>query len=174
MLTSAAVALLVERLAYRPLIRRGSPKLVILISSIGASFALAEIMGLRDKFAAWFGLEDNLADYVAQARNVYSSPVTVDPHKVFEFAGYGVTDVDLLVIGAALAMMFALDRHRAPHPLGPRHPIGGPGPRGSCPDGCELDQRHPHDVPDRRPDGGGRRARSTCCGSAPLARTPAS
>ena len=80
MLTSAAVALLVERLAYRPLIRRGAPKLIILISAIGASFSLAEIMGLRDRIAGWFGLDDNLADYVAQARNVYSSPVTIDPH----------------------------------------------------------------------------------------------
>jgi branched-chain amino acid transport system permease protein len=88
MATSAAVALLVERLAYRPLIRRGSPKLVILISSIGASFALSEIMGLRDKFAGWFGVENKLSDYVAQARNVYSSPVTVDPHKVFELASW--------------------------------------------------------------------------------------
>jgi branched-chain amino acid transport system permease protein len=109
MVTSALVALLVERLAYRPLIKRGSPKLVILISAIGASFSLAEIMGLRDRIVGWFGLDDNLHNYVAQARNVYSSPVTVDPHKVFEFFGYGVTDIDLLVIGAALAMMFALD-----------------------------------------------------------------
>ncbi|MGA8248676.1 MAG: branched-chain amino acid ABC transporter permease [Nocardioides sp.] len=109
MVTSALVALVVERLAYRPLIRRGSPKLVVLISAIGASFSLAEIMGLRDRIAGWFGLDDTLHNYVAQARNVYSSPVTVDPHKVFEFFGYGVTDVDLLVIGAALVMMFALD-----------------------------------------------------------------
>ena len=109
MIMSAAVALLVERLAYRPLIKRGSPKLVILISSIGASFSLSEAMGLRDRFAGWFGLDGKLSNYVAQARNVYSSPVTVDPHKVFEFFGYGVTDVDILVIVAALLMMLALD-----------------------------------------------------------------
>jgi branched-chain amino acid transport system permease protein len=41
MLASTAVAFLVERLAYRPLIKRGSPKLVILISAIGASFSPA-------------------------------------------------------------------------------------------------------------------------------------
>jgi branched-chain amino acid transport system permease protein len=109
MITSALVALLVERLAYRPLIKRGSPKLVILISAIGASFSLAELMGLRDKIAGWFHLDDKLANYVAQARNTYSSPVTVDPHKVFEFFGYGVTDIDLLVIFSALLMMFLLD-----------------------------------------------------------------
>jgi branched-chain amino acid transport system permease protein len=110
MAASAAVALLVERLAYRPLIRRGSPKLVILISAIGASFSLAEIMGLRDRISAWFGLDDDLHNYVAQARNTYSSPITVDPHTVFTFAGYGVKDVDLLVILSALLMMFALDQ----------------------------------------------------------------
>jgi branched-chain amino acid transport system permease protein len=109
MVISALVALLVERLAYRPLIKRGSPKLVILISAIGASFSLAELMGLRDKIAGWFGLDDNLANYVAQARNTYSAPVTIDPHAVFHLFGYGVTDIDILVIVAALLMMAALD-----------------------------------------------------------------
>jgi branched-chain amino acid transport system permease protein len=109
MATSAAIALLLERVAYRPLIRRGAPKLVILISAIGASFSLAEIMGLRDRIAGWFGLRDDLATYVGQARNVYSMPVTIDPHGLFTIGDYTVTDVNLLVIGAALFMMFALD-----------------------------------------------------------------
>jgi len=110
MLTSGAIALLVERVAYRPLIRRGAPKLIILISAIGASFSLAEIMGLRDKIAGWFGLEDNLTVYVGQARNVYSSPITINPHGLFNIGNYKVTDVDLLVILSALVMMFALDQ----------------------------------------------------------------
>ena len=74
MLMSAAIALLLERLAYRPLIKKGAPKLIILISAIGASFSLAEIMGLRDQIAGWFGLQDKLSNYVSQARNVYSQP----------------------------------------------------------------------------------------------------
>jgi branched-chain amino acid transport system permease protein len=109
MVTSGAIALLLERVAYRPLIRRGAPKLVILISAIGASFSLSEMMGLRDRFAGWFGLEDKLSNYVAQARNVYSMPVTIDPKGLFTLGNYKVTDIDVLVIGAALAMMFALD-----------------------------------------------------------------
>src|SRR3954451_1175732 len=109
MLTSAAIALLLERVAYRPLIRKGAPKLIILISAIGASFSLAEFMGLRDRIAAWFGLQDNLANYVSQARNVYSSPVTIDPHGVFSVGNYRVTDIDLVVIAAAVLMMFGLD-----------------------------------------------------------------
>jgi hypothetical protein len=47
MIVSAAIALLLERFAYRPLIKKGAPKLIALISAIGASFALAEAMGLR-------------------------------------------------------------------------------------------------------------------------------
>jgi branched-chain amino acid transport system permease protein len=109
MLTSAAIAALVERTAYRPLMKRGAPKLILLISAIGASFSLAEIMGLRDKFAGWFGLDDTLANYVAQARNVYSSPITINPHGVFTVVNYKVTDIDLLVIGAAVLMMLGLD-----------------------------------------------------------------
>ena len=111
MLMSAAIALLLERFAYRPLINKNAPKLIALISAIGASFALAEAMGLRDRFAKWFGLDDNLADYVApnKARDVYSNPISIQPHGLFDLGGYTVTDVDLVVIVAALGMMFALD-----------------------------------------------------------------
>lgn len=109
MLASAAIALLLERVAYRPLLRRNAPKLIALISAIGASFSLAEIMGLRDKFAGWFGLADNLDNYVSNARDLYSSPVTVNPKGLFDLGNYRVTDIDLLIIGAAVAMMFALD-----------------------------------------------------------------
>src|SRR4051812_21490967 len=85
MLMSAAIALLVERFAYRPLINKNAPKLIALISAIGASFALAEAMGLRDKFAKWFHLNDNLANYVVpgKARDVYSNPVSIQPNGLF-------------------------------------------------------------------------------------------
>jgi branched-chain amino acid transport system permease protein len=109
MLISGLIAMLLERVAYRPLMKRGAPKLIILISAIGASFSLAEIMGLRDRIVGWFGLETKLSDYVSQARNVYSSPVTINPHGLFTVVNYKVTDVDLLVIGAALVMMVGLD-----------------------------------------------------------------
>src|SRR5262249_23515323 len=41
--------------------------------------------------------------------NIYSSPVTVDPHDLFSVGNYSVTDIDLLTIGAAVAMMVVLD-----------------------------------------------------------------
>jgi branched-chain amino acid transport system permease protein len=109
MAASGGVALLVERFAYRPLIKRDAPKLVALISAIGASFALSEAMGLRDRFAAWFGLQDTMSNYVANARNNYSNPISIQPHGLFTIGDYKVTDVDLLVIGAALVMMVGLE-----------------------------------------------------------------
>jgi branched-chain amino acid transport system permease protein len=109
MLLSAAVALILERVAYRPLLRRGAPKLIALISAIGASFALSELMGLRDKVAAFLHLDDDLEEYVSKPRDVYSNPVTINPKGLFTIGDYKVTDVDLLVIGAALLMMVCLD-----------------------------------------------------------------
>lgn len=112
MALSAAIALLLERFAYRPLINKNAPKLIALISAIGASFALAEAMGLRDRFAGWFGLDDNLEAYVApgKARDVYSNPVTIQPEGLFDIGGFTVTDVDLVIVLAALVMMIALDQ----------------------------------------------------------------
>ena len=112
MILSAAIALLLERLAYRPLIKKGAPKLIALISAIGASFALAEAMGLRDRFASWVGLDDNLENYVVpgKARDVFSNPVAIQPQGLFDIGGYTVTDVDLVILVAALAMMVALDQ----------------------------------------------------------------
>lgn len=110
MLVSAGVALLLERFAYRPLIKRNAPRLIALISAIGASFALAEAMGLRDRISAWVGLDDNLEDYVGRARDNYPNPVTIEPTGVFDIFGYTVRDIDLLIIGAALLMMVALDQ----------------------------------------------------------------
>ncbi len=110
MAMSAGVALLIERVAYRPLHKKNSPKLVALISAIGASFALAELMGLRDRIARFFGLEDALGQYVSGARDNRSLPVSITPEPVFTIGDYAVTTVDLLVILSAILMMFALDR----------------------------------------------------------------
>jgi branched-chain amino acid transport system permease protein len=112
MLLSAAIALLLERVAYRPLINKGAPKLICLISAIGASFALSESMGLRDRFAGWVGLDGTLVDYVApgKARDVFSNPIAIQPHDLFTIGGYAVSDVDLVIVFTALLMMVALDQ----------------------------------------------------------------
>jgi branched-chain amino acid transport system permease protein len=112
MLMSALIALLLERLAYRPLINKNAPKLIALISAIGASFALSEAMGLRDRFAKWLHLDHKLANYVSpgKARDVYVNPVTIDDRTLFTIGGYGFTDVDLMIVVAALVMMIVLDQ----------------------------------------------------------------
>src|SRR5690348_768723 len=44
-ISGALIAIFLERVAYRPLRRRGAPKLAFLISAIGASFFLAQLFG---------------------------------------------------------------------------------------------------------------------------------
>lgn len=110
MTVSASIALLLERFAYRPLIQKRAPRLIALISAIGASFVLAELMGLRQEVAGWFGLDDNLRAYVDRPRINRSLPDVVNPVGLFDIGGYTVTSIDLLVIVAALVMMVALDQ----------------------------------------------------------------
>ncbi|MEZ0580922.1 branched-chain amino acid ABC transporter permease [Nocardioides sp. MH1] len=183
MLLSASIALLLERVAYRPLLNKNAPKLIALISAIGASFALSEAMGVRDLLSDLLpgmlvsvligfviatvivfviatrqqaatageeptglvesaravrsgpivvvsivlaymicktlgllspinesvGLREKLIDYVRKARDIYTNPVTIRPHRLFEIGGYRVSDVDIVVVASALLMMVALD-----------------------------------------------------------------
>jgi branched-chain amino acid transport system permease protein len=110
MAMSATIALLLERFAYRPLLKRNAPRLIALISAIGASFVLAELMGLRDRVAAWFGLDDDLSEYVSGARINRSMPNVLENKQLFPIGDYQVTSVDVLVIVSAIAMMVALDQ----------------------------------------------------------------
>lgn len=110
MATSGLIAVGLERVAYRPLRKRNAPPLIALISAIGASFVLAELMGLRDKLAAVFGLERALGEYVGQARNNAAIPEILQPKPVFTLVDYQVTNVDILVILGAIGMMIILDQ----------------------------------------------------------------
>jgi branched-chain amino acid transport system permease protein len=109
MLSSALIALVLERVAYRPLIKKNAPRLIALISAIGASFVLAELMGLRDRVTGWVGLDDDLSRYVGNARINASMAGIVEMPNV-EIAGISIKTVDLLVIGAALTMMIVVDQ----------------------------------------------------------------
>jgi branched-chain amino acid transport system permease protein len=108
-LMSGGVAMLVERFAYRRLVRRNAPKYVILISAIGASFVLSETMGLREKLVDIFGLKEALEPYVSNPRNTSILPVEIKPQPLFEIGNYTVRDTELLIIIAALIMMVILD-----------------------------------------------------------------
>jgi branched-chain amino acid transport system permease protein len=109
MAMSAAIALVLERVAYRRLIKRNAPRLIALISAIGASFVLAEIMGLRDKIAGWFGLDDDLDDYVSGAR-INNSMATVIDAPRFSVGDVSISVIDIIVILSAIVMMVALDQ----------------------------------------------------------------
>src|SRR5215211_5133609 len=101
MAVSGVIALALERFAYRPLIKRNAPRLIALISAIGASFVQAELRGLRDRVAAWFGLEDDLDTYVRGARINRSMPNIVENKALFSIGDYDVRLVDVIVIVSA-------------------------------------------------------------------------
>ena len=90
----AAIAWLLERIAYRPLRKRGAPKLAFLISAIGASFFLVALSGkLFNRFAT------------------NSFPVYFNANQtVFTIFGAQVQTIQLILIGAAVIMMIFLDR----------------------------------------------------------------
>jgi len=111
MVVSGGVALLLERVAYRPLINRNAPKLVALISAIGASFVLAEVIGLRGRIAGALGLDDNIGRFVQRSRDATGMPVEIVPQPVVRIVDYTVTNIDLLVILSALLMMVMVDQY---------------------------------------------------------------
>lgn len=110
MAVSGVVALILEFVAYRPLRKRSSPPLIALISAIGASYVLSEAMGLRDKPFAWFGLNDDLSEYVGRPRENLPVPPLLESSTVFQFGDYGVKNIDILVLMGAFVMMIVLDQ----------------------------------------------------------------
>ncbi|MCW2540056.1 MAG: branched-chain amino acid transporter permease [Frankiales bacterium] len=93
-ITAAAIAWTLERVAYRPLRKRGAPKLAFLISAIGASFFLSQLAGKL------FGrLTSN------------SFPAFWDQnHIIFHLFGAPVRTLQIVIVGSAVVMMLFLDR----------------------------------------------------------------
>jgi len=91
MAASGATALIVERVAYRPLRKRNAPPLVFLISAIGASIAISEAFGV-------FYSRDNV-------------PVgnLIEPATQFTLFGASITNRMILIVVAAFGMMILLD-----------------------------------------------------------------
>ncbi|MGH3921585.1 MAG: branched-chain amino acid ABC transporter permease [Pseudonocardiaceae bacterium] len=92
MAASGVSAVALERIAYRPLRRRGAGRLSALISAIGASFFLQEV------FARWRG------------RNFESFPRILEKEQLFTFQGADIRTDKILVVVCALVMMVVLDR----------------------------------------------------------------
>ena len=92
MVISGGAAVILERVAYRPLRKRGSPRLTFLISAIGASLAISEGVRLR------FGL------------GPFRFPRLLHRSTLFHFLGTAIRIDQVLVIASAIVMMIALDQ----------------------------------------------------------------
>jgi branched-chain amino acid transport system permease protein len=89
---SGLTALVVELVAYRPLRQRNAPPLAFLITAIGASLAISEIIG------------------VATHRNQRGVPPVISARTVITIGDTHITNLQILIVVLALVMMFALDR----------------------------------------------------------------
>lgn len=92
MAASGLIAVLLERFAYRPLRKRGAPRLAFLISAIGASLFLQELFALR------------------YGRDALPFPRTVERKNLFTLFGADVQVHKVLVIVAAVVLMVGLER----------------------------------------------------------------
>jgi branched-chain amino acid transport system permease protein len=101
-ISGAVIAFVLERVAYRPLRRRGAPKLAFLISAIGASFFLAQLFG---KLFNRLG-NNQFPDYLHKNNTL------------FTIFGAQVKLLQVVIIVAALLLMIFLDRLVAGTKLG--------------------------------------------------------
>jgi branched-chain amino acid transport system permease protein len=99
-IVGAVTAFTLERVAYRPLRRRGAPRLAFLISAIGASLFLLNLAGKE------FGRFNN------------PMPELYTSGRVFSVFGAQVTTNQVVVGASALVMLIALDRIIAKTRLG--------------------------------------------------------
>jgi branched-chain amino acid transport system permease protein len=101
MLASAGTALAVERIAYRPLRKKGAPPLIFLITGIGCSMVLVETFGqvLKVFFGAPFG------------RVLVNVPAVLPTKTLFTIPGIdlAITNTRVIIIFGAIIMMVALD-----------------------------------------------------------------
>jgi branched-chain amino acid transport system permease protein len=100
MAASGAAAVLMERIAYRPLRRRNAPRLAALITAIGVSLFLQELFAIR------------------YGRNVLGYPRVMAKHHLAHPVGADIRSDKVLVFVAALVLMAGLDRFVARSRLG--------------------------------------------------------
>lgn len=90
-IASGLTALLVERVAYRPLRRRNAPPLVFLITAIGASLVIQQI------YFVWRGQNREPALFIVQ------------PKIQFHIGTAAVTNVQIILFTAAVVLMLVVD-----------------------------------------------------------------
>lgn len=100
MIVSGGVAVGLERVAYRPLRKRGATPLVFLITAIGASFVLQEFVHF---------VLPKLSGGSLGGVNAQQPIRLVTPETQFSFLGADVTNVTIVIIVAALTLAMATD-----------------------------------------------------------------
>ncbi|MGO4535601.1 branched-chain amino acid ABC transporter permease [Leifsonia sp. 2MCAF36] len=93
MLASAVTAWILERVAYRPLRKRNAPRLVFLITAIGASFAIQYLIFLIPGVGA----------------NAMPAVTMFIPQPIFDVFGTIVTSQQLIIVIASVVLMIATD-----------------------------------------------------------------
>jgi branched-chain amino acid transport system permease protein len=101
MAASGGAAILLERVAYRPLRRRGAGRLAALISAIGASIFLQELFALV--------IIPEVFDRPSQGRIQVPVPRLLERETVFSIGNMDVRNDHLIIIVAAVIMMVLLD-----------------------------------------------------------------
>ena len=100
MAASGVAAVVMERIAYRPLRRRGAPRLAALITAIGISLFLQELFAIR------------------YGRNDLGFPRVLEKRRLFTFETADVRSDKVLVFVAAIVLMVALERFVATSRVG--------------------------------------------------------
>jgi branched-chain amino acid transport system permease protein len=98
-IASGGTALIVERVAYRPLRKKNAPSLIFLITAIGVSFILQEIFGVV--LAKMFGLPFG--------RLIRGMPNVMPDKAWIHIGNITLTNKHVIVILAAILMMIGLD-----------------------------------------------------------------
>jgi branched-chain amino acid transport system permease protein len=99
-------AVAMERIAYRPLRRRGASRLTYLIAAIGVSLFLSNFFLLLDG-ERHLGLPFNWPAFAGRAPIAF--PPVLERQEVFSLFGVSVTNLQLLILAVAIGMMFVLD-----------------------------------------------------------------
>lgn len=92
MVVSALTALIVERLAYRPLRKRNAPRLVYLITAIGASFVIQYTI------------------FRVRGPNPEPAVTMFTPKPIFEVFGTIIDSQQIIIVVAAVIMMVLVDQ----------------------------------------------------------------
>jgi branched-chain amino acid transport system permease protein len=95
MASSGLIAVVLERLAYRPLRRRGAPRLSFLITAIGAS------LFLQNLFFVWNSVG-------GPTPRPY--PIVMTRRTAFTLLHYPVSNQQILIVATMILMYLALDR----------------------------------------------------------------